>query len=50
MPNKPVVSGFLSVLFCMFLIFIFNKPAIPIAIGMGIGAFIFFIGYILGFC
>lgn len=48
MKIKPLLSGATSVLLSVVLISIFNKPAIPIGIGMLIGLFIFAIGYIFG--
>lgn len=48
MKIKPLLTGATLVLFSVVLIFIFNKPVIPIAIGMIIGLFIFVIGYIFG--
>lgn len=50
MKIKPLLTGVAAVLFCVMLIFIFNKPVIPIAIGMLVGLVVFLSGYALGFC
>lgn len=47
MKVKGVFCGILAVIFCMVLIFMFNQPVIPIAIGMPIGVLVFVCGYAL---